>query len=152
MPLPAIGHPAPDFTLPSTSGHPVTLSVLRGRKVLLAFYPLAFTSTCTAELCAMSEDYGAFEAAGAVVLPISVDATASLRAFKAHERMTVDLLSDFKRVVSRLYGVLDEEKFYSRRSYFVVDAVGILRWAHVEEHNGLRRENHELLEQLVRAA
>lgn len=151
MSLPAIGAPAPDFTLASTSGEMVTLSGLRGRKVLLAFFPLAFTSTCTAELCAMSEDYAAFEAAGASILPISVDAIPSLRAYKAHERMTVDLLSDFKRVVSRLYGVLNEEKYTARRSYFLVDADGILRWAHVEEHNGLLRENRELLEQIASA-
>lgn len=151
MSIPVVGTAAPDFTLASTSGETVALSGLRGRKVLLAFYPLAFTSTCTAELCAMSEDYSAFEATGATVLPISVDAVPSLRAFKASEQMTVDLLSDFRRTASRAYGVLDEEKYTARRSYFVVDAEGVLRWAHVEEHNGLRRENSELLEQLAAA-
>jgi peroxiredoxin len=151
MALPPVGTVAPDFSLPSTSGEVVTLSALRGRKVLLAFFPLAFTSTCTAELCAMSEDYAGFEAAGAVVLPISVDSVPTLRAYKAHERMTVDLLSDFKRVVSRLYGVLNEEKYTAARSYFLVDAAGILRWVHVEDRNGLRRENSELLEQIAAA-
>jgi peroxiredoxin len=69
--LPAVGTEAPDFTLPSTAGADVTLSSLRGRPVLLAFFPAAFTSVCTAEMCALSEDYAAFEEAGAVVLPIS---------------------------------------------------------------------------------
>lgn len=144
-----VGHPAPDFTLPSTSGQNVTLSSFRGTSnVLLAFFPLAFTSVCTAELCAFSEDYARFQSAGTVVLPLSVDAIPSLKAFKEKERMTVDLLSDFRRAVSRAYGVLDEDKFTARRSYVLVDRAGMLRWMHVEEHNGLRRPDDELLEQI----
>ena len=148
MALPALGAPAPDFTLDATSGQAVTLSALRGRKVLLAFFPLAFTGVCTTELCAFSEDYARFEAAGAVVLPISIDAVPSLKAFKAQEKMAVELLSDIKRDASRKYGVLDEDRFFARRSYFVIDRAGVLRWAHVEEHNGLRRDDAELLAQL----
>jgi peroxiredoxin len=71
MAMPPVGTPAPDFTLPSTSGQSVTLSALKGKKVLLAFFPLAFTSTCTAELCAFSEDYSRFQGADSVVLPIA---------------------------------------------------------------------------------
>ena len=149
MSLPAIGSPAPDFTLPSTSGQPVTLSALKGKNVLLAFFPLAFTSTCTAELCAFSEDYSRFQDAGTVVLPISVDAVPSLKAFKAKEAMTVDLLSDFKREVSRKYGVLIEEKFFSARAYFLIDKQGAVRWAYVEPDTGQRRENTELLSQIA---
>ena len=147
-PLPVIGTEAPDFTLPSTSGSEVTLSALRGRIVLLAFFPLAFTSTCTAELCAFSEDYGRFEAAGAVVLPISVDSVPTLKAFKAHEKMSVDLLSDFKREVSRRYGVLIEERFHSTRAYVLIDQRGVVRWTHEEAQLGQRRENDELLHQI----
>lgn len=148
--LPALGAPAPDFTLASTSGEKVTLSALRGKNVLLAFFPLAFTSTCTAEVCAFSNEYSEFEKAGAVVLPISVDATASLKAFKAKEGLTVDLLSDFKREVSRLYGVLLEEQFFSKRAYFLIDRKGTLRWSFVEKEMGHRRENQELLAELAR--
>ena len=148
MALPALGAPAPDFTLDATSGQAVTLSALRGKKVLLAFFPLAFTGVCTTELCAFSADYAQFEAAGAVVLPISIDAVPSLKAFKAQEKMTVELLSDIKREASRKYGVLDEDRFFARRSYFVIDREGVLRWAHVEEHNGLRRDDAELLAHL----
>ena len=79
-----VGAPAPDFTLPSTAGTDVTLSTFRGRAhVLIAFFPLAFTSTCTAENCAFSEDYDAFERAGTSVLPVSVDSVPTLREYKA---------------------------------------------------------------------
>jgi peroxiredoxin len=149
MPLPPVDTPAPDFTLPSTSGQPVTLSTLRGRNVLLAFFPLAFTSTCTAELCAFSEDYGRFQSANTVVLPISVDSVPTLKEFKAKERMTVDLLSDFKREVSRKYGTLLDEQFFSKRAYVLVDQDGVVRWTHEERELGQRRENAELLAQLA---
>lgn len=152
MALPSVGSPAPDFTLPSTSGQSVTLSVLRGKKVLLAFFPLAFTSTCTAELCAFSGDSSRFEGADTVVLPISVDSVPTLKEFKAKERMTVDLLSDFKREVSRAYGVLHEEKFFAKRAYVLVDREGIVRWAFEEAELGHRRENAELLGQLQAVA
>lgn len=148
MPLPAVGAPAPDFTLPSTAGAEVTLSKLRGKKVLLAFFPLAFTGTCTKELCAFSEDYSRFEAADTVVLPISVDSVPTLKEFKSKEKLSVDLLSDFKRVVSRAYGTLLEEQFYSSRSYIVIDRQGVVRWAFTETASGSRRENDELLAQL----
>lgn len=148
MPLPAPGAPAPDFALPSTAGGEVRLADLRGRRVLLAFFPLAFTSTCTAELCAFSEDYAQFADADTVVLPISVDSIPTLREFKRKEGMTVDLLSDFKREVSRRYGTLLEDKFFSRRAYVLIDREGIVRWAHEESELGHRRDNAELLAQI----
>jgi peroxiredoxin len=146
--LPAVGAPAPDFTLPSTAGTDVTLSSLRGRKVLLAFFPLAFTSTCTREMCAFSEDYAQFQDEDTLVLPISVDSVPTLREFKAKEHLTVDLLSDFTREVSRRYGVLLEDKFFANRAYVLVDRNGIVRWAFAEETPRTRRENAELLQQL----
>lgn len=146
--LPAVGSTAPDFTLPSTDGTDVTLSKLRGHNVLLAFFPLAFTRTCTSEMCAFSEDYGQFRSADTEVLPISVDSTATLREFKVKERLSVELLSDFKREVSRKYGTLLEEKFYSNRAYVLIDRAGTVRWAYAEDTPGTRRENSELLEQL----
>ena len=144
-----VGRPAPDFTLPSTSGQDVRLSSYRGQaNVLIAFFPLAFTSTCTAELCAFTEDFGRFANADTAVLPISVDAVPSLKEFKAKERISVELLSDFKRAAARAWGVLDEDKFFARRSYFLVDKTGTVRWAHVEENNGQRRQDDELLAQI----
>jgi peroxiredoxin len=146
--LPAAGAAAPDFTLPSTSGSDVTLSKLRGKNVLLAFFPLAFTRVCTVEMCSFSEDYGAFADANTVVLPISVDSIPALREFKAKERITVDLLSDFKREVSRSYGTLLEDRFHSSRAYILIDRDGIVRWTFAEESTGNRRENTELLERI----
>jgi peroxiredoxin len=147
---PIVGQSAPGFALPSTSGSDVSLQQFHGKAaVLLAFFPLAFTSTCTAELCALSEDYGKFEVAGARVLPISVDSIPTLREFKAKEHLTVDLLSDFKREVCRLYGTLLEDKFFSRRAYFLVDRDGVLRWSHVEVELGQRRDDDELLAQIA---
>ena len=149
--VPAVGTPAPDFTLASTAGGQVTLSGLRGRRVLLAFFPLAFTSTCTSEMCAFTDDYDAFAGEGVTVLPISVDSVPTLAEFKAKHGLKVDLLSDFRRDASRAYGVLLEHTFFSTRAYFLVDADGVVRWAHVEENPGQRRENAEILA-AVRAA
>jgi peroxiredoxin len=146
--LPAVGAAAPDFTLPSTAGTDVTLSGLRGRNVLLAFFPLAFTKTCTVEMCAFSEDYSQFQSADTVVLPISVDSVPTLKEFKAKERLSVDLLSDFKRDVSRRYGTLLEDRFFSNRAYVLIDRNGVVRWTYAEDTPSTRRENAELLEQL----
>ncbi len=146
--IPAVGSPAPDFTLPSTAGADVTLSQLRGKNVLLAFFPLAFTGTCTREMCAFSEDYAQFQGADTAVLPISVDSVPTLKEFKAKERISVDLLSDFKRDVSRRYGTLLEDKFFSTRAYVLIDRDGVVRWTFVEDTPGTRRENAELLQHL----
>jgi glutaredoxin-dependent peroxiredoxin len=147
--LPAVGSTAPDFTLPSTSGTEVTLSSLRGKNVLLAFFPLAFTKVCTQEMCSLSEDYGRFRDANTEILPISVDSVPTLREFKAKEHISVDLLSDFKREVSRLYGTLIEDKFFSNRAYVLIDPEGLVRWTFSEDTPSTRRENQELLAQVL---
>ena len=147
---PMVGQPAPDFTLPSTSGTDVTLSHFRGKSnVLVAFFPLAFTSTCTTELTCFTDDYAAFHSAGATVLPISVDSIPSLREFKSKERLGLELLSDFKREVCRAYGTLIEDKFFSKRAYFLIDKQGTLRWSHLEAELGHRRDDDELLAQIA---
>src|SRR3954454_10458884 len=109
MSVPAVGTEAPDFTLKATNG-PVTLSDLRGKNVLLAFFPLAFTSTCTQELCDMRDEWDQFVNAGTTVLPISVDSVDTLKEYKWKYDFESDFLSDFKRDVSRLYGVLLEDR------------------------------------------
>ena len=147
--IPQVGEAAPDFTLNSTSGKPVTLSAFRGhRHVLVAFFPLAFTGTCQAELCSFTDDYAAFTAKDVEVIPVSVDMVPSLKAFKQQHHITVELASDMRRDAARAYGVLDEEKFFSNRAYFLVDKSGIVRWSHVEASNRERRDNAELLAQI----
>lgn len=151
--VPVVGEAAPDFTLDTTSGKPVTLSGFRGqRNVLVAFFPMAFTSVCTAELCSFTDDYSSFAEKGVEVIPVSVDMVPSLKAFKAQHNISVELASDPRRDVARAYGVLNEEKFFANRSYFLIDKRGDVRWSHVEAANGQRRENAELLAQIAKLA
>ena len=150
---PAVGQTAPDFSLPSTSGTPMTLSSWRGRKnVLLAFFPLAFTSVCSREMCEFYEDVDQFAAAETEVFGISVDSSPTHREFQFKNGIRTEMLSDFKREVSRRYGVLDEENFFSHRSYFLVDKAGVLRWMHVEADDGQMREVRDILEQIRKLA
>ena len=143
---PQIGDIAPDFSAASTAGSDVSLSSFRGkRNVLLAFFPLAFTGTCTKELVCFTEDFDQFAGNGVEILPISVDSTPSLKEFKKKLQMKTDLLSDFKMDVSRSYGVLNEDRFYSNRAYFLIDKEGRVRWSHIEGNNAERRDNAEIL-------
>src|SRR5258705_5223827 len=141
---PQAGEIAPEFTAASTSGSDVSLSCFRRKlNVLLAFFPLAFTGTCTKELVCFTEDFDQFAGKGVEILPISVDSTASLKEFKNKLQMKTDLLSDFKRHISRAYGVLNEDRFYSNRAYFLIDKEGRVRWAHIEDNNRPPREKSE---------
>jgi peroxiredoxin (alkyl hydroperoxide reductase subunit C) len=147
--MPSVGDIAPEFSLPSTGDEPITLSSFRGRKnVLLAFFPLAFSGTCTKELCAFRDDFERFETADTVVIPISVDSTYALKEFKAKHRIPLEMASDFKRDVSERYGVLHPERFFSKRSYFLIDREGVIRWAHLETVPGEHRPDDELLERI----
>ena len=103
-------------------------------------------------MCSFSDDFDQFAGKGAIVLPISVDSVPTLKEFKAKYSMKADLLSDFKREVSRKYGVLLEEQFFSRRAYFLVNRNGIVRWSHVESELGHKRDNSELLEKIAALA
>ena len=153
MAEPNVGQAAPDFSLKSTSGDQVSVSQFKGQKnVLIAFFPLAFTGVCTAENCSFSEDYSKFEGADTVVLPVSVDSVPTLNEFRAKHGMKHHLVSDFKREAGRAYGVLDEEKFFTKRAYFLVGKDGTLRWKHVEAELGHSRPNSELLEAIAKAS
>jgi mycoredoxin-dependent peroxiredoxin len=143
---PRVGEVAPDFSLDSTAGTAVRLSDHREhRNVLLAGFPLAFMSTYTPEVCELSSDFDRYAGATVTVLPISVDSVATRREFKAKQSIRLDMLSDFRRDASRLYGVLDQDRFFARRAYFLIDRRGVVRWSHVEDQLGQRRQTDELL-------
>jgi peroxiredoxin len=136
----SIGAPAPDFTLPSTSGAPVTLSELRGGPVALVFFPFAFSRTCTGELCELRDNFADFQQAGVTLLGVSCDPPHSQTAFRDAEGYQFDLLSDFwpHGAVARRYGVFDEAGGLAIRGSFIVDAGGILRWSVVNPRSQAR--------------
>jgi peroxiredoxin Q/BCP len=124
------GSPAPDFTLTSDAGEPVTLSALRGRPVVLYFYPKDDTPGCTAQACGIRDAWGDFEQRGAVVLGVSPDAESSHVKFKEKYGLPFTLLADTDHHVAEDYGVWVEKKNYGKtymgieRSTFVIDADG----------------------------
>ncbi len=136
-----LNHPAPDFALYSDSKQQVQLSSLKGKNILLLFFPFAFTSTCTKELCATRDDIGFYNNANAAVFGISVDSPYTLKRFKEEEHLNFPLLSDFNKEVSALFGSLYETfgmdlRGVSKRSAFVIDKNGIVRYAEVLEDAG----------------
>lgn len=136
-----IGQTAPDFTLYDSDKNKITLSEQRGHNVVLLFFPLAFTSTCTAELCSVRDNISFYNKVNAKVFGISVDALHTLNRFKADQQLNFTLLSDFNKDVSTLYGSLYEMFGYnmkgvSKRSAFVIDKKGIIRYAEVLENAG----------------
>jgi peroxiredoxin len=139
MPV-AIGQPAPEFTLPNQRGEQVALADLRGRKVVLVFYPFAFSKICTSELCDLRDRRGDFDD-DTVLLGISVDTKHALRVFAEQEGLGFDLLSDFwpHGAVAQAYGVFIEERGMAERATFVLDREGIVRWS-VVNHPGAPRD------------
>ncbi len=111
-------------------------------------FTLAFSEICTAQMCDFRDDFDQYQTQLVEVLPISVDSIDSLKEFRRQLGMQGHFLSDFKRTVCRQYGVFLEDYFYSNRAYFLVDQEGIVRWVHVEQHPGFRRETEELLAKL----
>ena len=126
-----VGQEAPDFTLVDDGGDKWTLSEHRGKNVVLVFYPLSFSGTCTKELHALTGDAEKFAGAGAEVVGISVDSRHVQAAFKRDEQLKVTLLADFnpRGAVAQKYGVYHEEFGFAGRSTFVVDRNG--KVAHV---------------------
>jgi glutaredoxin-dependent peroxiredoxin len=137
-----IGKPAPDFTLFDSDKNKVTLSEQKGGSVLLLFFPLAFTSTCTTELCAIRDNLAWYNRVHAKVFGISVDSLYSLKVFKKEQNLNFPLLSDFNKEVSALFGVLYEKFSYgmkgvSKRASFILDQDGIIQYEEVLENAGL---------------
>ena len=132
-----VGSKAPDFTLMNQDRQPVTLSGLHGHTVVLAFFPAAFSSVCTKELCTFRDDLGRLNDANAQVYGISVDTFFALKAFQTDQQLTFSLLSDFNKQVIRDYGVFNEDmiglKGIAKRATFVIDKDGIVQHAEVLE-------------------
>jgi len=136
-----VGEKAPEFTLHDTEKKEVSLSDHRGKNVVLLFFPLAFTSVCTDELCHMRDNLSEYEKLDAEVIAVSVDSPFTLEKFKEEQNLNFMLLSDFNKEVSRNYGALYEDfvfgmKGVSKRSAFVIDKEGEVRYAEVLENAG----------------
>jgi peroxiredoxin len=128
-----VGTPAPDFTLPDANGQPFTLSHLRGRPVVLVFYPLDWSPTCSDQLSLYQVELDEFTKRDALVAGISVDSIYSHGAWAAVRGLTFPLLADFnpRGEVARRYNVWREKDGFSERALFLVDADGIIRYVHV---------------------
>lgn len=131
------GQISPDFTLFDADKNKVTLSEYRGKKVLILFFPLAFSSVCTAELCNIRDNISSYNDANAMVLGISVDSVFVLKKFKEEQHLNFPLLSDFNKEASKAFDVLYETfpafdmHGVSKRSAFVIDKEGIIKYAEV---------------------
>jgi len=131
--MPAVGEPAPDFTLHSTPDQTVSLSQLRGNPVVLAFYPADWSPVCGDQLALYNELRDEFAKHKAICIGISVDGAWSHAAFREHRGYKLPLLSDFepKGEVARDYGVYRTREGVSERALFVIDEEGVVRWAYV---------------------
>ena len=132
------GQQAPDFSLYDSDKNKITLSDLKSHNVLLLFFPVAFTGTCTKELCSVRDHISVYNNVSAKVFGISVDMVYSLAKYKEEQKLNFSLLSDFNKEVSAAYGCLYdtfsyEMKGVSKRAAFIIDKNGIVRYAEVLE-------------------
>ncbi len=128
-----VGTEAPDFTLPDHDGEPVRLSDLRGRPVVLYFYPKADTPGCTTQACGIRDHRADYEAAGVTVLGVSPDSVAAIKRFHDKQDLNFRLLADEEHAVAEQYGTWGEKSMYGRtymgvsRSTFLIDEQGVVR-------------------------
>jgi peroxiredoxin len=130
-----VGSKAPEFTLMNQDREPVALSSLRGRPVVLAFFPAAFSSVCQKELCTFRDSMADLNKVKAQVLGISVDTFFALKAFQDQQHLSFPLLSDFNKQVIREYGAFNEDmiglKGIAKRAVFVLDRDGVVKYREV---------------------
>src|SRR5471032_128959 len=130
-----VGSKAPEFSLTNQDREAVTLSGLKGKPVVLAFFPAAFSGVCTKELCTFRDSMAQLGKAQAQVFGVSVDTFFALKAFQDQQALTFPLLSDFNKKVIRDYGVFNEDmiglKGIAKRAVFVIDKSGIVRYREV---------------------
>ncbi len=136
-----IGDRAPDFSLYSSEKELVNLHDFKGKNVVLLFFPLAFTSTCTKELCSTRDDMAIYNNLDAVIMAISIDTPQSLAHYKKENQFNFHLLSDFNKEVVRSYDVIYEEynhgmRGVGKRAVYVIDNEGIIRHIEVLEKAG----------------
>lgn len=137
----AKGQKAPDFKLFNTQKQEIELTSLKGRNIVLLFFPLAFTSVCTVELCSVRDNYAIYNQLNAEVFGISVDSLFTLGKFKEEQNLNFELLSDFNKEISKAYGSLYDSFVLgmhgvSKRSAFVIDKDGYIQYAEVLENAG----------------
>lgn len=140
---PLLNQPAPDFSLPADDDSSYLLSAHRGRSQLLVFYPGDNTPVCTAQLCDYAEGIDSFAGLGVDVVGISADSAESHRAFKAKKQLPFTLLTDKGLKVAADYGA--KGLLGMKRAVFLVDAAGVVRYAHVEAVALFKRGREELL-------
>jgi len=145
-----VGDLAPDFTLPGTGGRDYTLAAYRGQPVVLVFYPGDDTAVCTSQLKSYTADFDDFTGVDAQILAISPQDVASHEGFAGKHGFRFPLLADVDKAVGRSYGVLGPVGFY-RRSTFVVDGEGTIRYAH-RAIAGLTYKSSDELVAAVKAA
>lgn len=135
-----VGQLAPDFTLRDNHGTPVTLSELRGKNVLLVFFPFAFSGICTGELCELRDNLALFEDADVTLLAISCDPMFTQKAWAEQENYEFSFLSDFwpHGQVAQQYGVFDAEHGLAVRGSFLLDASGTVRWSVINQRGQAR--------------
>jgi peroxiredoxin len=132
------GQPAPQFTLVSSAKQKVSLSDFKGKKVVLQFFPMAFTGTCTTQLCTMRDNFGYYADSNAVILGVSVDSPFTLAKYKQEYNYQFELLSDFNKEVSTAYDCIYKEfvlglKGVAKRAAFVIDEDQNIIYAEVLE-------------------
>lgn len=145
-----VGSTAPDFTLPNQDRQPVSLSAARGRNVVLAFFPAAFTSVCQKELCYFRDQLATLNSANAAVYGISVDQAPTLKEFATQNGLTFDLLSDFNKEAVTAYDVLNPDRGNSLRAVFVIDGTGVIRHREVTANPGVEPD-YAAVHQALRA-
>ena len=136
-----LNSPSPKFTLFSTEKKEISLTDYNGKNIVILFFPLSFTGVCTKELCMVRDELTIYNDLNAVVIGISVDSLFSLAKFKEEQKLNFDLLSDFNKEATLSYGALAETfafgmKGVSKRSAFVVDKSGILKYIEILEDAG----------------
>jgi peroxiredoxin len=146
---------APDFTLYSSDRQLITLSDQKGSNVVLLFFPVAFTSVCTAELCSVRDNLKVYENLNAKVFGISVDTVYTLAQYKEAQNLNFPLLSDFNKTASKAYDCLYDTFAFdmrgvSKRAAFVIDEKGIIRYAEVLENAG-NQPNFEAVQNVLKS-